>query len=82
MKTLLILSSFLLCACQCKCPPPHQMTETEMLQQPAELFLYPKTRIATNEGIYTSGKNVEMWHSHKQYLEMQEKVTSFRPFKI
>jgi hypothetical protein len=48
-------------------------------QVPPVLYLLPKTKIVAAYGEYTSGDSIEMWHSHKQFTNLQDEISKFRP---
>jgi hypothetical protein len=70
-----ILACLLLSGCS-QVPP---IPEYQINQQPPELFIPPATPIITTQGVYVSGKSVEIWHSHKKYSDLQDEVSRFRP---
>lgn len=63
----------------CGCCQNKPIENKSLLQQPPELFLPTKTKVITIQGIYTSGEQIEIWHSHKKYLDLQDEVSKFRP---
>jgi hypothetical protein len=73
MKKLLII--FLLSSCSQK----RDLELPKFEQVPPELYLMPKTHIVTQYGEYVSGSEVEVWHSHKKYINLQDEISKFRP---
>jgi len=61
------------------CSQVRPIPEYQINQQPPELFIAPKTQIITTQGVYVSGDNVEIWHSHKKYTALQDEISRFRP---
>ena len=62
----------------CGCCQKH-IPERNLEQQPPELFIPPNTSVATTQGVYTTGKDIEIWHSHKKYSSLQDELSKFRP---
>lgn len=73
------MKKFLFCLLLSSCSQQRSQELEKFEQVPPELYLMPKTKIVTVYGEYTSGDTVEMWHSHKKYIILQDEISKFRP---
>lgn len=59
------------------CVQKPDVTPLSRIYQPKAIFLAPNTEVKTTEGLYISGKNVEIWHSSETVERLEKAISQF-----